>query len=117
MTGPMDTLGDRMRELRANGWVEEFSVDDTGVRCDACRRWAAPEDVVVDVVHRFEGPSDPGDQAILFAITMPGVHRGLLPTAYGMETEPTVAEVVQRLRLPGSDSVFGGPTARPVTSD
>lgn len=79
----MDTLGDRMRELRANGWVEEFSVDDTGVRCDACRRWAAPEDVVVDVVHRFEGPSDPGDQAILFAITMPGVHRGLLPTAYG----------------------------------
>ena len=46
----MDTLGDRMRELRANGWVEEFSVDDAGVRCDACRRWAAPEDVVVDVV-------------------------------------------------------------------
>lgn len=98
MTGPMDTLGERMRELRADGWVEEFSVDDTGVRCDACRRWAAPEDVVVDVVHRFEGPSDPGDQE-------------------GMETEPTVADVVQRLRLPGADSVFGGPTARPNIPD
>lgn len=100
MTGPMDTLGDRMRELRVQGWIEEFSVDAAGVRCDACRRWATPEDVVVDVVHRFEGPSDPGDESILFAITMPGGHRGLLPAAYGRETESAVAEVVQRLHLP-----------------
>lgn len=104
MTGSMDTLGDRMRELRADGWIEEFSVDDAGVRCDACRRWAAPEDVVVDVVHRFEGPSDPGDQSILFALTMSGGHRGLLPSAYGRETESTVAQVVQRLRLPRGHS-------------
>lgn len=103
MTGPMDTLSDRMRHLRANGWIEDFSVDEGGVCCDHCRRWAAPEDVIVDLVQRFEGPSDPADESILFAITMPGPHRGLLPAAYGPEVGSAVADVMQRLRLPPAE--------------
>lgn len=99
MTGPMDTLGDRMRQLEAAGWIEQLSVSDAGLRCDGCRCWAAPEDVVVDVVYRFEGPSDPADEAILFAITMPCGHRGVLPATYGKDTEPDVVDVVKRLRV------------------
>ncbi len=95
----MDTLGDRMRELQAAGWVEQLSVSDAGVRCDGCQCWAAAEDAVVGIVYRFEGPSDPADESILFAITMPCGHRGLLPAAYGKDTEPDVADVVKRLRL------------------
>ena len=35
MTGPMDTLADRMRQLHAAGWTEQLSVDDGGLRCDS----------------------------------------------------------------------------------
>ena len=98
MTGPMDTLVDRMRELDAAGWIEQLSVNDGGLRCDGCRCWARPEDVEVDAVYRFEGPSDPGDESILFAISMPCGHRGTLPAAYGKDTAPDVADVVKRLR-------------------
>lgn len=99
MSGPMDTLSERMRELEAVGWVEQLSVSGGGVSCDGCRCWAAAEDVVVDEVYRFEGVSDPGDESILFAISMPCGHRGTLPASYGKDTEPEVAEVVKRLRL------------------
>lgn len=99
MTGPMDTLGDRMRELHTAGWTEQLSVSDGGLRCGGCRCWAAAEDVDVDVVYRFEGVSDPGDESILFAIAMPCGHRGTLPAAYGKDTPPDVADVVTRLRL------------------
>jgi len=98
MSGPMDTLGDRMRELAAAGWIEQFSVSDGGLRCDGCQCWAAPEDVDVDAVYRFEGASDPGDESILFAISMPCGHRGTLPLAYGKDTPPDVVDVVKRLR-------------------
>ena len=98
MTGSMDTLGDRMRELHAAGWIEQLSVDDGGLSCDGCRCWAAAEDVEVDAVYRFEGDSDPGDESILFAISMPCGHRGTLPAAYGKDTAPDVADVVKRLR-------------------
>ena len=99
MTGPMDTLSDRMRQLAAAGWAEQLSVTDGGLRCDGCGCWAAAEDVEVDEVYRFEGASDPGDQSILFAITMPCGHRGALPASYGKDTSPEVADVVTRLRL------------------
>lgn len=98
MTGPMDTLADRMRELHAAGWTEQLSVTDGGLSCDSCRCWSAPEDVEVDAVYRFEGVSDPGDESILFAISMPCGHRGTLPAAYGKDTAPEVADVVKRLR-------------------
>lgn len=52
MTGSMDTLGDRMRELRSAGWIEQLSVADGGLSCDGCRCWAAAEDVDVDAVYR-----------------------------------------------------------------
>ena len=95
----MDTLVERMRQLDDAGWVEQFAVDDGGLRCDSCSCWAAPEDVEVNEVYRFEGASDPGDEAILFAISMPCRHRGTLPASYGRDTPPDVADVVTRLRL------------------
>ena len=51
MTGPMDTLGDRMRELHAAGWIQQLSVSDGGLSCDGCRCWAAAHDVTVDAVY------------------------------------------------------------------
>lgn len=99
MTGPMDTLTDRMRQLHAAGWTEQLSVSDGGLRCDGCRCWAAAEDVAVDEVYRFEGVSDPGDESILFVISMPSGHRGTFPAAYGKDAAADVADVVQRLRV------------------
>jgi hypothetical protein len=98
MTGPMDTLGDRMRQLQAAGWTEQISVGAAGLCCDGCGCWAAPEDVTVDAVDRFEGPSDPGDESILFALSLPCGHRGVLPAVYGKDTEAAVADVLMRLR-------------------
>lgn len=102
MTGPMDTLAERMRQLRAAGWTEQLSVSDGGLRCDGCGCWAEAEDVAVDEVDRFEGTSDPGDESILFAISMPCGHRGTLPAAYGMDVAPDVADVVMRLGPTGA---------------
>jgi len=99
MTGPMDAPGDAMRELHAAGWIEQLSVYEGGLRCDGCSCWAAAEDVTVDEAYRFEGTSDPGDESILFAISMPCGHRGTLPAAYGKDTDPDVADVLTRLRL------------------
>ncbi len=99
MNGPMDTLAERMRQLHADGWIEQLSVSDGGLRCDGCGCWTAPEDATVDDIYRFEGMSDPGDESILFALTLPCGHRGQLPAAYGTDTAPEVTDVVKRLRL------------------
>ena len=42
----MGTLVERMRQLHDAVWVEQFAVDDGGLRCDRCSYRAAPEDVM-----------------------------------------------------------------------
>lgn len=95
----MDTLSERMHHLRDNGWTGQFSIEDGAIHCHECARDATPEDVVVDQFNRFEGQSDPGDESILFAITMPCGHRGALPVSFGKDAEPEDADVARRLRL------------------
>jgi hypothetical protein len=95
----MDTLAERMRELQDAGWAEQLAVADGGLRCGGCSRWAAPQEIVMNEFYRFEGASDPDDESILLAVSMPCGHRGALPASYGPNTPPDVAEFVTRLRL------------------
>jgi hypothetical protein len=95
----MDTLSDRMRQLRDAGWISDLSVTAGRISCDACGTTADPEDIDVSRVERFEGSSDPGDEMILFAAKMPCGHRGLLTAAYGPAAPPEQTRVLARLRL------------------
>jgi hypothetical protein len=97
VVGEMETLTERMRRLDADGWTTQFEVVDGQVECVRCVDRAAPGDFVVDHVYRFEGPSDPADEAILFALTSPCGHRGTLVTGYGPDVSEETARVVAQL--------------------
>lgn len=95
----MDTLVERLRQLHADGWTAQLEATADGLECGVCGAVAAPEDVAVDQVYRFEGASDPGDESVLFAITPPCGHLGTLTAAYGPDTPPETTAVVTRLPL------------------
>ena len=52
----------------------------------------------MDEVLRFEGPTDPADESILFALRRADGLRGTWAIAYGPGTDPLDAEMAQRLR-------------------
>jgi hypothetical protein len=57
-----------------------------------------PESLTIDEVVRFEGMTNPDDEAIVFAVRC-GVHgtRGTYVTAYGPQMSAVDAEMVRRL--------------------
>ena len=79
------TVTEAVSDLRADGYLVDFSVAEGGVlRCDQCGTLHDPGEAHVDRIARFEGESDPGDEAIVFAITCSGCGlRGTLVSAYG----------------------------------
>ena len=100
----MDTLSQVMRRLDAQGWDTQFEVRDGAVYCVRCDHGAPPEEYVVDEIARFEGASDPGDSATVYALTSPCGHRGTLVTAFGPDVDPAVGDVVRRLGDSGSST-------------
>lgn len=84
--------------LRAHGYRLDFSAIPGGrLRCGACGEIVDAEDAIVDETVRFEGISNPDDQAILSAITMSCGHRGLFTAAYGVYTATDDVEVLRAL--------------------
>jgi hypothetical protein len=81
--GQMETMSDATARLRAVGYTEDWIAEHGELRCFPCGTSYEPVQVSVDEVVRFEGPSDPGDEAILFALTGTCGHRGLYSAAYG----------------------------------
>ena len=94
----METLSEAVDRLRSAGYRDSFRAEAGGLRAVAAKRLYAPDQLVVEEVVRFEGPSDPGDEAILFALRSDdGEVRGTYASGYGTGLDPVNAEIVHRL--------------------
>jgi hypothetical protein len=94
----METLSEAVDRLRSAGYRDSFQPDAGRLRALAAGRLFAPEELVVDEIIRFEGPTDPGDEAILFALRSDdGAVRGTYAAGYGAGVDPANAELVRRL--------------------
>lgn len=94
----METLSAATRRLQAAGYTGHWYVgDEEGLVCTDCGRTLAPDEALVDEVVRFEGPSDPGDESVLFALRTGDGHKGLYSVTYGPYTPSADAAVVRTL--------------------
>ena len=85
-------------DLTEQGWTAEFAAVAGMLVCGPCGHAVHPQDVQVDEVYRFEGSSDPDDEAAVFALTCGdcGV-RGLYVVGYGPSMSGADADVVSHL--------------------
>jgi hypothetical protein len=96
------TVVEEIEALRVRGYSADFSVTrDAELRCDSCGHTHRPEDAAIESTARFEGASNPDDQAIVFGLRCEvcGL-RGLLVTAYGPTATAEEAAVITALPAP-----------------
>lgn len=99
--GPPETLAHAVDRLQHDGYDLDFVAERDGLRVRTTGALFAPEDLIVDEIVRFEGLTDPGDEAIICALRdSAGTVRGTFAAAYG----PTVAtdEAAMLRRLPAT---------------
>lgn len=94
----METLSEAIGRLEAAGYREGFRATREGLCALASGRSYAPESLAVDRRLRFEGPTDPGDEAILFALRASDGVCGTWAIAFGPGRDPLDAEIARRLR-------------------
>ena len=98
-----ETVVDALRMLKADGYEIEFQLVDGALVCNADARACPASDVKVERLYRFEGPSDPGDEMIVFGLRDPeSGRRGVLASAFGSAADPELLE-----HLHGLSARFG----------
>ena len=98
------TVVEEVEALRAQGYTADFSVTGDGqLRCDTCAHTHDPTEAVIESTARFEGASNPDDQAVVFGLRCGGCGvRGVLVAAYGPTATAEEAAVVIALSPPRS---------------
>jgi hypothetical protein len=94
------TLSGTMNELRKEGYTEDFNLQQNCLECRNGQFKVFTDEFKIDKYFRFEGQSNPSDQAILYAISSDKHQlKGLLVNAYGIYSEPVTDEMVKKLRI------------------
>jgi hypothetical protein len=93
-----ETLTDAINRLRADGYVAELSATEDGhLLCRSCGKTYDPLSLQIDHRVRFEGDSNPDDEAILLAVRDLEGCMGLFSAAFGPSASPEDAAVLRRL--------------------
>ncbi|MGV3636463.1 MAG: phosphoribosylpyrophosphate synthetase [Flavobacteriales bacterium] len=91
------TLTEAVNDLQAQGYTDELTLTEDGLFNNAMP--LDPKDFTIDSFHRFEGPSDPADMAIVYAISSKGSRlKGLLIGEYGPNALDFIHQMVQPLQ-------------------
>jgi hypothetical protein len=94
----METVLEATARLRSSGFVVDFAATEDGrLRCGECGEVLDPSTMVIDEVVRYEGASNPDDQAILFALHGRCERPGLYLSAFGSGASPADDAVLRRL--------------------
>ncbi|NHA02655.1 phosphoribosylpyrophosphate synthetase [Mucilaginibacter sp. HC2] len=98
----MTTLSEVIQKLQSEGYIVDFNLKENCLECHQNALQVHPNEFVVDKHYRFEGMSDPADEAIVYAISST-VHniKGILVNGYGMSSEPLAEELVDALKEKG----------------
>lgn len=79
----MTTMTGCMNKLQSEGYTENFVANERGLEAPSTEKFYIPTEVKIDNFYRFEGESDPADNAIVYAITTNDGTKGMLVDSYG----------------------------------
>ena len=92
-----DTVTEALDQLNKRGYTLDFNLAENCLVCGQHRLNA--NEFEITEVYRFEGNTDPSDEAVVYAISSLHGLKGVLVTGYGVSAEGMGAEMAQKLQM------------------
>jgi len=90
-----DTVSQAVNGLKERGYTLDFNLKSNSLECVGQK--FNPKDFEITEFHRFEGNSDPGDEAVVYAIESKNGMKGVLVNAFGVYAEPLSDDLMKKL--------------------
>ena len=90
-----DTVSEALAGLKKRGFVLDFNLHENCLICHEDR--FDVNDFEIVETHRFEGDTDPSDEAIVYAIESKKGKRGVLVNGYGISADAMSSDMAKKL--------------------
>lgn len=95
-----DTLSEALTALRSQGYTEDFNLKEECLDCRNGMFKLFHDEFQIDKTFRFEGNTDPADEAVLYAISSHKYQlKGVLVNAYGVYSDGIADEMMAKLKF------------------
>ena len=91
-----DTVTDAVNGLKQRGYTKDYNLEENCIVCNEEKFHS--EDFEIVEVYRFEGESDPADEAVVYAVESNKGDKGILVAGYGISAEDMSIEMLKKLR-------------------
>lgn len=96
------TMVEALNDLKQRGFTLDFNLAKDALHNSTQNITLHPSDFEISELYRFEGPSDPADNAIVYAINSNKYHiKGVFVNAYGMYSDDISEDLLKKLNTPG----------------
>lgn len=92
-----DTVTAAVTDLKDRGYTLDFNLQENCIICNDEK--FDHEEFEIMEVYRFEGDSDPADEAIVYGIISKTGVKGILVNGYGPSADQVTAEMAQKLNM------------------
>ena len=94
-----DTVSQAVNGLKERGYTRDFNIEEDCIVCHEIPVRLRPDQFEISEVYRYEGNSDPADEAVVYAIESKEGHNGVLVNGFGVSSDPVSDELVAKLRV------------------
>ncbi len=89
------TVSEALAELRQKGFTVDFNLEENCIVCNNDK--FNPDEFDIVEVYRYEGDTDPADEATVYGIESKSGVKGVLVTGYGISGDSMSTELLQKL--------------------
>src|SRR5687767_8877812 len=94
-----DTVSQAVKGLKDRGYTIDFNVEEDCIVCHDTPLKLTPDEFQITEVYRYEGNSDPGDEAVVYAIESRHGDKGVLVNGFGVSADPASDELISKLNV------------------
>ena len=92
-----DTVTEAIKGLKDRGFTVDFNLLENCLVCNDTR--FDVDDFEIVEFYRFEGDSDPSDEAVVYAIESVNGIKGVLVNGYGISADALSSEMAKKLNI------------------
>jgi hypothetical protein len=91
------TVTDAIKAFREQGFILDFNLAENCIVCNSEK--FIPEDFEIVDVYRYEGNSDPADEAVVYALESKSGLKGILVAGYGASSDAMSTSMLEKLKM------------------
>ena len=92
-----DTVTEALNDLKLRNYTLDFNLKDNCIVCNE-QKFNVDDFEIVEV-YRFEGNTDPADEAVVYAIESKAGLKGVLVSGYGISADTMSSEMAKKLQI------------------